>query len=288
MKLILFLFLNYFNSILIINSLNTFSGLYTPNLKYSLEVYSASWLQNKKNYLNNLKYIKDITSLESTSTGALMRYEINRRFILMSRDYFDFEIEHLSSTTNVIGDNKYIVTYLTQITKRKALWLKKIASNIPNTPSFKPFMNITVVIIPFSTKSASSGVGQVDHSQQLRVNFFEATFWSIYRYMPHIAIAVSNQRDADFVNELQLPIFELYKFEKDGGVAWELPKFSLLKAHEALSSDPRWAHFQYIYFTEGDQILHMRHQTDILKFLQATDGKFSIVPHRMQVSNYYY
>lgn len=163
--------------------------------------------------------------------------------------------------------------------------VKKIATGIPNTPSHKPFMNLTVVMIPFSTKSASSAAGTVDHSTQLRINFFEATFWSIYRYMPYIAVSVSTQRDADYINELQLPVFDVFRFEKDGGVAWELPRFSLLKAHESLSSDPRWSHFEYLYFTEGDQLLHMRHQTDLMKFLVATGGKFALVPHRMQVSS---
>jgi hypothetical protein len=264
-----------------------FSGFYTPNLKYNLEVYSGAWLQSKHLFLQNLDHIKEISSLESTTTGGLMRYQhSNTRFILMSRDYFDFQIEHLSSTTNVIGDDKHLMGHLTSITKRKGLWLKKIALGIPNTPSHKPFMNQTVVIIPFSTNSASSGSHQgnqpPDETQTLRLHFFESTFWSIYRYFPHIAICVSSPRDAEFIRTLQLPVFEIFHLEKSKGLAWELPRFALLTAHEAMASNPSWAQFQYLYFSEGDQLLHLRHQTEMMKFMSATKGKFALVPHRMQ------
>ena len=257
-----------------------FSGLYFPNLKYSLEVYCAAWIQKKEKFLENLPQIKEISSLESTSTGALMKYQQDRRFILMTRDYFDFEIEHLSSTINTIGEEKKLHSHFIYLARSKSLWLKKIATEIPNTPSHKPLMNLTVVIIPFSTRGGTFG-----KSHQLRVSFFEATFWSIYRYMPHIAVAVSTEHDERSIKQLQLPVFEIFRFNQTR-ISWELPKYSLLKAHESLSSNPRWSSFEYLYFTEGDQILHMRHQTDIMKFLVSTKGKFAIVPHRMQVSCY--
>jgi hypothetical protein len=262
-----------------------FSGFYTPNLKYNLEVYSGAWLQSRHLFLQNLDQIKEISSLESTTTGGLMRYQhSNTRFILMSRDYFDFEIEHLSSTTNVIGDDKHLMGHLTSITKRKGMWLKKIALGIPNTPSHKPFMNQTIAIIPFSTNSASSHGNQPpDETQTLRLYFFESTFWSVYRYFPHIAVCVSNSRDADFIRSLQLPVFQIFHLENSKGIAWELPRFALLTAHEAMSSNPSWAQFQFLYFTEGDQLLHMRHQTEMARFMAATKGKFALVPHRMQV-----
>lgn len=272
-----------------------FSGLYTPNLRYSLEVYSGAWLQSKDLFLRNLDHIKEISSLESTTTGGLMRYQLSQsRFILMARDYFDFQIEHLSSTTNVIGEDKHLMGHLTGITKRKGMWLKKLSLGIPNTPSHKPFMNQTVVVIPFSTNSASShtsptssgsgsGNQPLDERQSLRLHFFESTFWSIYRYFPHIAVCVSSDRDANFIRTLQLPVLEICRLENSKGLAWELPRFALLTAHEALTSNPNWAHFQYLYFSEGDQLLHMRHQTELMKFMSATKGKFALVPHRMQV-----
>jgi hypothetical protein len=286
-----------------------FSGLYTPNLKYSLEIYAGAWLQSKTLFLQNLKQIQEINALESTTTGGLARYQLspsNTRFILMTRDYLDFSIEHLSPTTNILHDlNTDLMAYLIQIMKKKSLWLKKLAMNLPNTVSTKPLMNQTVVIIPFSTNSASFGGGggsnrnsdgKISPSIQLRLYFFEATFWSIYRYFPFITICVSNDYDYQAIHTLQLPVFEIYYLKKDSTEtadatketklhAWELPRFALLKAHEELSSNPRWSQFQYLYFTEGDQILHLRHQTDLLKFLTATQGRFALVPHRMQVTS---
>jgi hypothetical protein len=137
------------------SSQGEFSGLYTPDLHHALEIYAGAWLQSKTLFLKNKKQIEEISSLESTTTGGLARYQLQpsqTRFILMTRDYLDYSIEHLSPTTNILHDlNTDLMAHLIQIMKKKSLWLKKISLNLPNTVTTKPFMNQTVVVIPFSS-----------------------------------------------------------------------------------------------------------------------------------------
>ena len=160
-----------------------------------------------------LDNIEKMNALESATTGALLNYEyaeIQPR-ILMSRDFFDFSIEHLSSTTNQISEDPNLVRHLVERMTQKVAHLKKVALRISTTLRYqKPFGNNTIVVIPFSTKSASMG-NDFDRITLLRRLFFEATFWSVYRSFPHIAVSVSRQADFDNLIELKLPIFELFR-----------------------------------------------------------------------------
>ena len=279
-RFILSLFLQYFQ---VINS-QLFSGFYTPNIKYNLEVYSASWIQKKERFLTILSELQQISSLESSTTGALLKYSFSHtEYILMTRDYFDFMIEHLSSTTNQINENESLIDYLTELTNNKIHLLKKHSLSLSNNLQSKPFLSSIVVIIPFSSKSASMG-NDIYRIKKLRLLFFQATFWSIYRYFPHIIVYVSTTEDHKLLQDLSLPIDTLIQTEIDYKLAWELPKFSLLHAYNSFISNSSWNNYKYIYFTEADQILHLRSQKHIKHWLNTSYSGMTLVPHRMIVS----
>ena len=77
------------------------SGLYRPNTSRALEHYAGAWLVSKRRLLEAKLRIQHIRSLEGASF-AVSGYASHQdyRTTLMTRDYFDFAVQHLSSTTN--------------------------------------------------------------------------------------------------------------------------------------------------------------------------------------------
>jgi len=50
-----------------------------------------------------------------------------------------------------------------------------------------------------------------------------------------------------------------------------------------LENNPPWNSFNYVYFSEGDHVLHMRSATDIYNVMDSTrDAPIALSPHRLQ------
>ena len=169
----------------------------------------------------------------------------------------------------------------------KAKTLRLIAQNAVARRSV-PFGDSVVAVIPFAT------VGQVEGGHalvpQIRTAFFEQTFWSIYRYFPHIVISVTRKRDLDFLKTLHLPLFDIFvsvvNDDPKGNYAHNV-KQALLMAHDNLLNNNSWSNFKYLYYSEGDLVLHMRKQEQLLNLIAssaANKEEFFLAPHRMQVS----
>ena len=119
-------------------------------------------------------------------------------------------------------------------------------------------------------------------------------------------------RISDYATILS-PLILLYQvIASENDPRWDLPKRLLLSTAEALmgnysvpnisSGNPnyyqqyhqadeshgslsaKWKEFNYVYYTENDQILHMRMHRTLHEFMKSTEGQFMMVPHRMQVS----
>jgi hypothetical protein len=197
------------------------SGVYTPNLQYSLEIYSASWLQKISRFLTTLTEIEQINALESATTGPLLRYRYDQtKSLLMTRDYFDFFVEHLSSTSNQIHEDPQLIPYLSSLLIQKIHFLKKnihFSSAGPQTTA--PLADSTVVIIPYSCKSASQG-NDLYRIKELRLLYFQATFWSIFRYFHHVMVYVSSPEDYITLSNLQLPLDTLIQAPQDYETTW--------------------------------------------------------------------
>jgi hypothetical protein len=231
---------------------------------------------------------------------------------IFSRDYFDFSSDHLSSTTNIIGTmpmetQKRILKYLNY---RLTQTVKSIKDSIPSSSSSS--QNVThrkrvVGIIPFSQEIANPGSQQNEYlrlHQQIRQHFFQATFYSLYRYFPeNILVYVASDDDKQLIESWNIPAKEIIVMDSIlSQVPPEkyffydnqhkeprprnqlLPKYSLLAAVESFKSDPSWSEYRYVYYTEGDQILHLRKLKSLLRALDARNGKDALIPHRMQVS----
>ena len=61
-----------------------------------------------------------------------------------------------------------------------------------------------------------------------------------------------------------------------------LPKYSLLHTIDQLAHNSTWESFKYVYYTEGDLILHMRQPQHIFNMIDKSETYFLAVPHRMQ------
>ena len=102
-------------------------------------------------------------------------------------------------------------------------------------------------------------------------------------------IYVASDKDRIAVEDMQLPFYQIHQLEvpvDHQNKTILLPRYSLEQSIEKLKTNPdgKWGEFQYVYFTEGDQILHMRHASGIFDAIDNMGGMVSIVPHRMQVT----
>jgi len=96
--------------------------------------------------------------------------------------------------------------------------------------------------------------------------------------MPYVVAAVKNDRDALFArNQSGLPFWDVMLIENLPKSA-SLPVATVQQAKARLM-DGRWD-FDYIYYTESDQILMMRIHEDIYAHLKAYPRRL-IIPHRL-------
>jgi hypothetical protein len=154
----------------------------------------------------------------------------------------------------------------------------------------------TLAIIPFSTFSASLDLDGEKFQAEVRSLFFEATFWSVYRFCPNVVVSVGTLETLKLVNKMRLPAFKYLNFtanfnssaharDLDGG-RHHLPRYTLNYVHERIRDrDEEWSRFKYVYYTEGDHLLNMRHSDRLMDTLDAMDyldTSIAIAPHRLQ------
>ncbi len=121
----------------------------------------------------------------------------------------------------------------------------------------------------------------------VRPAYFQATFWSVHRYIKDIAVFVATQKDADSINEWQLP-YKFLTILKDTPLDFKnrtnmLPRDSLLHMMGLMRNESSSvAAYQYVYYSEGDQVLHMREAEVLYDAIDDSGGTFVVVPQRMQ------
>eukprot|EP01034_Spumella_vulgaris_P025887 gene25887-32394_t len=113
----------------------------------------------------------------------------------------------------------------------------------------------------------------------------QSTFWSVYRYMPNIAIFVDSEEEFQTVGNMTLPFWNVFRIPPVKDYQFHLLKHALVYAAEQMkvtSTKNSWSSFEYVYFTECDQILHMRSASDMFNAVDYNDGFTMLLPHRMQ------
>jgi hypothetical protein len=280
----------------IIDALDDFSGFYHPDIHTTSEDYAGAWLLSKNRLLMANESISRILNLEG-ATFHVVRIGCHSCASFLTRDYFDFLVEHQSSTTNQApAESEVSDVILKKMSKRVSGMVRKMRK--------RHYLNVdvradsTVAIMVFSTNSASAANENDNFQSQVRRYFFEATFWSVYLNFRRIVIFTGSAVDAEILKNLQLPVWatvdlmqvltEAEKQKWDGkGVMpaptkQHLPKFSLLHTTMSLVRNSSWSWVKYVYYTEGDLILHMRHSPKLFDLIDRSEGHFLAIPHRMQ------
>jgi len=123
----------------------------------------------------------------------------------------------------------------------------------------------------------------------MRRHFLNATFWSVHAALtPHVVLSTCSAADAAFARTSSgLPFFDvlLSDCHLDSQKRGRFFKPSLLGAltvarvREKLKSAKAWAPFHYVYYSEADQVLHVR---DARRVIAVVDEGHYVSPHRMQ------
>ena len=262
-------------------SLSRFSGFYVPDISANFEPFASAWLITKQKFVKSQRGFREISNFEGTVFSVLGRGPTSKKKTIMTRDYFDFQVEHLSSTINILEDSELYGVLGDRLTKRaEALRIfggQNLSSTSFSKQSLSSNWSRTVAIIPFSSAGAHA---PEEHIQQLRIRMFVSTFWSLKRYNFAVVVSVSSEEDLATLSGMNLPIFQIYSFYNLTKKS-EQPKRSLLQAVVDISTEESWRHFEFVYYSDADQILHMRH-LDIMYDTLSMDKQRVLCPHRLQ------
>jgi len=284
------------------------SGLYRPDTSRSLEHYAGAWLVSKKRLLDSKGRVVRMKSLEgaSFSVAGLAAHQ-DSRIALMTRDYFDFSVQHLSSTTNQLPWNAP-ETFLDVIHEQTINIVERLRARAESPKEHPTHVSPlsedprrkeqTVALIPFCNRAASvdsrletawNNAFQV----KVRLLFFQATFWSVYRAFPNIVVTVGTDSDLATLMEMNLPVWKTVNMKalfnesapiRAPGSVHFLPRESLLFLMEKMvdSSAQFFSKFRYVYYTEADHILQLRSADQLYNAIDNSGGRWALAPHRLQ------
>jgi len=151
-----------------------------------------------------------------------------------------------------------------------ARFQKRAAQSVQN-PS--PLRTKTVALLPFAMSIDREGSG-------IAATMLNATFWSLKSQFDAVVLGACHPDDYELL--MQFPAWRVIKLDgtycaQNGGM------YLLSHAMKALSGglpdSQDWDHFQYVYYTEGDVLLHLREHERILEHLESADR--ALVPHRL-------
>ena len=264
---------------------NTFSGVYRPNTTKSGSDFSAAWLVSKTHFLKCEANLNITTNMAGVSF-AVVRKKYPNVGTFMTRDYFDFMVEHLSATSNQIP---YFHEKIFQEEYRK---LKETAKSIrQDIAKRNKYFDMTQdkrkkkTIAALIYSSIAFSAEQSTLQSEIRIPFFEATFWSTFRHFPTVVVYVADEKDEKAVAEMDIPAWKVHRLKvpfNHNNHSVALPRYGLLHLVENMKNNPEYASFEYVFFTEGDQVIHFRQEPSIYDLIDGSDGSMIAIPHRMQ------
>ena len=251
---------------------SSFSGFYSPDISSNMEPFASAWLTSREKFIKSAKGFASMKNFEGTVFSVIGPRRRTKRIAIMSRDYFDFHVEHLSSTTNTLEGSELYDIIGKRLSKR-ADALRHFCQY--NKSDVLPYR--TLAIIPFSSLGAHSSDNDM---KQLRILMFTVTFWSLKRYNLDVVVSVSIKDDEVILRSLNLPLFHIYTFFNISKKS-EQPKRSLLQAVKDIQALRNWRQFEFVYYSDADQILHMRRFRNIYETLKMRKT-LVLCPHRFQ------
>jgi hypothetical protein len=164
------------------------------------EVYAAAYLITKEHLLQhsisaNLSEVNtELASFIMFNTRA-SKNEIRPGTMTQSLDILDFSVIHLSAFERLIRRHRI---------KQEQKYLDSMIISLFHLATKSPYrnklmedrrLNETVAIMPFLGSEVGVGNSKITH----RLNYLKATFWSLYRYIPHIVVGVKHAADVELV-----------------------------------------------------------------------------------------
>ena len=263
------------------------------NLKLHLcnsvfEAYSASYLTTKAHMIDVESEKYNLTWVNCEMASFIhMRHSPNfmsnaegKGMIMQSLDVLDFSVIHLSAFERSSRRWKDKLWFTPK--ERKTAWhnideVKETAQVLERLVNpkvtgkkliYSPEALKTVVVMPFLGGAMGAGHSELGN----RFEYLKACFWSFYEFVPNIVAGVSRQEDVDWAfKESGLPFYDIILIDnlpKSAG----LPVGTTQQVKKRLL-DGRYD-FDYIFFTESDQIL-------ITRQLQLMYANLKRYPHRM-------
>lgn len=266
---------------------NQFSGFYKPSTLQS-ETYAGAWLCHKDRLIKSKSNIESIANLEGASFH-LLATGLN----LMTRDYFDWQVLHLSSTSNNpprIDDPRLQQALIFRMNETIAEYRKAIKNRERNPLQRDQRMNQNALaVIPFAMTPASYHLKDKTpmkiFTNIMRQMFLEATVLSVYITFPNILIGCGSEFELAAAKAMSLPVSGFIDLSANISDRHLLPRQLLLTVIELLQKDgSAWKDIQYVYYSESDQILHARHVNRLLNLMDSMDRSVALIPHRMHVS----
>jgi len=271
------------------------------NLKLHLcngvfEAYSASWLTTREHMIEVKSEGYNLTWVNCEMASFIHMRESNNFYInpdgkgmvMQSLDVLDFSVIHLSTFER--SSKKYMMRLWNTRQERAQLWsridpikeaVELLESKVNPIKSkqkitYSEDAKKTVVIMPFLGGAMGAGHSELGN----RFEYLKLCFWSFYEFIPNIVAGVSRQEDVDWAfKESGLPFYDVLLLDnlpKSAG----LPVGTTQKVKQKLVNN-EWD-FQYIFFTESDQILISRELQMMYDHLKKYPSRM-ILPHRLMV-----
>jgi len=196
-------------------------------------------------------------------------------------DFFDFMGVHLSFWADLAhirgpapppeSARFKVKSYFEDRLSNDVARFQKRAAQSVQHPS--PLRTKTVALLPFAMSIDREGSG-------IAATMLNATFWSLKSQFDAVVLGACHPDDYELL--MQFPAWRVIKLDgtycaQNGGM------YLLSHAMKALSGglpdSQDWDHFQYVYYTEGDVLLHLREHERILEHLELADR--ALVPHRL-------
>eukprot|EP00597_Dinobryon_sp_UTEXLB2267_P000987 CAMPEP_0170065456 /NCGR_PEP_ID=MMETSP0019_2-20121128/5536_1 /TAXON_ID=98059 /ORGANISM="Dinobryon sp., Strain UTEXLB2267" /LENGTH=553 /DNA_ID=CAMNT_0010272329 /DNA_START=11 /DNA_END=1669 /DNA_ORIENTATION=+ len=275
------------------------------------EAYSASYLTTKQHMLSVASEGYNLTWVNCEMASFIHMKESNRFYknpqsdglIMQSLDLLDFSVIHLSAYERsthkhrdvlfktqkemkanwhnidpVIAAGKYLEWLNNPFHSTPRVGKSPISDSVPRGRTKKINYSKealrTVVVMPFLGGAMGAGHSKLGN----RFEYLKTCFWSIYEFLPNIVAGVTRQEDVDWgMKESGLPFYDLILISglpKSAG----LPVATTQHTKQRLL-DGRWD-FDYVFFTESDQILISRELPLMYAHLKKFPGHM-ILPHRL-------
>lgn len=249
------------------------------------EVYSAAWLTTADT-VRSVPYLPERLDKPGTNMEGASFIIFAGASKIKTINMLDFYIEHLSWYERRMRLNAvHPVKLRDKLQRVMTMNIEMHTANLMKRARHHRPVRDGVAVMPFF--SANSGVGHSD--VDLRRVYLTATFWPLFNIFPRIVVSVCELSDVKYIKESGLPVYDILYTKLPSpqklGVATLLRTGRALDhdLHEAgsqLRANLGWQDFKYVYYTESDQILHVRH-LDYWISLVETHPKALIVPHRV-------